>query len=113
VRSTEALAADDLRRRVPRFDPENFDHNLQLVDALSAIAREAGCTPAQLALAWVLAQGDDVIALPGCERVAHVEENAPAASVQLPPELRARIDALVPPGSAAGARLRDQRFIHR
>ncbi len=113
VRSTETLAPDDLRRRVPRFDPENFERNLKLVDVLGAIAHEASCTPAQLALAWVLAQGEDVLALPGCERVAHVEENAAAASVQLNAELRARIDALLPPGSAAGARLRDQRFIHR
>lgn len=113
VRTTETLAADDLRRKIPRFDPENFDRNLELVDALGAIARDAGCTPAQLALAWVLAQGDDVVALPGCERVAHVEENAAAARVQLSAELLARIDALLPAGAAAGARLRDQRFIHR
>lgn len=113
VRTIETLAADDLRRKIPRFDPENFDRNLELVDALGAIARDAGCTPAQLALAWVLAQGDDVVALPGCERVAHVEENAAAARVQLSAELLARIDALLPAGAAAGARLRDQRFIHR
>jgi aryl-alcohol dehydrogenase-like predicted oxidoreductase len=113
VRSTASLAPNDLRRRIPRFDEDNFDHNLQLVDALGAIARDAGCTPAQLALAWVLAQGEDVIALPGCERVAHVEENAAAARVRLDPQLMVLIEALVPPGSAAGARLRDQRFIHR
>ena len=106
IRSTATLGADDLRRRVPRFDPENLARNLALVDALATLAGERGCTPAQLALAWVLAQGDDVIALPGCERVAHVDENAAAATVTLDPATLATIDALVPPGAAAGARLR-------
>jgi aryl-alcohol dehydrogenase-like predicted oxidoreductase len=110
VRSTEELATDDLRRRVPRFDPGNLERNLTLVDGLSVIARDADCTPAQLALAWLLAQGDDVVALPGCERVEHVEENVAAATVALDGALLARIDALFPPGAAAGARLRDQRF---
>jgi aryl-alcohol dehydrogenase-like predicted oxidoreductase len=106
IRSTAALGADDLRRRVPRFDPENLARNLALVDALATLAAERSCTPAQLALAWVLAQGDDVIALPGCERVAHVDENAAAATVTLDAATLATIDALVPPGAAAGARLR-------
>jgi aryl-alcohol dehydrogenase-like predicted oxidoreductase len=106
IRSTATLAPDDLRRRVPRFDPENLARNLALVDALATLAGERGCTPAQLALAWVLAQGDDVIALPGCERIAHVDENAAAATVTLDPATLATIDALVPPGAAAGARLR-------
>ncbi len=109
VRSTTALAPADLRRRVPRFDPENLERNLALVDGLSAIARDAGCTPAQLALAWLLAQGDDVVALPGSERVAHVEENGAASSIALDAALLARVDTLVPPGAAAGARLRTQR----
>jgi aryl-alcohol dehydrogenase-like predicted oxidoreductase len=108
VRSTAELAPDDLRRRVPRFDPGNLERNLALVDGLSAIARDAGCTPAQLALAWLLAQGDDIVALPGCERVAHVEEDGAATAVTLDAALLARIDALFPPGAAAGARLRDR-----
>ncbi|HEV3087592.1 MAG TPA: aldo/keto reductase [Candidatus Elarobacter sp.] len=106
VRSTDGLTEGDLRRRVPRFDDGNLEHNLALVDALSALAREVGCTPAQLALAWLLARGDDVIALPGCERVAHAEENARAADVRLDEAMLARIEALFPPGAAAGARLR-------
>jgi aryl-alcohol dehydrogenase-like predicted oxidoreductase len=110
VRSTDALAGDDLRRRVPRFDPGNFERNLALVDTFAAIACELECTPAQLALAWLIAQGDDIVALPGCERVAHVEENAGAAAVELDTERRARIAALFPPGAAAGARLRDTPF---
>ena len=112
VRSTGALRAGDVRRRVPRFDPGNFERNLALVDALTAIARRHRCTPAQLALAWVLSRGDDVFALPGCQRVAHVEENAAAAGVQLDPEMAEGIAALFPPGAAAGSRLRDVRFVH-
>jgi aryl-alcohol dehydrogenase-like predicted oxidoreductase len=113
LRSTGALAAGDLRRRIPRFDAGNFERNLALVDAFGAIANEHDCTPAQLALAWLLAQGEDVVALPGCERVAHVEENARAAAVELGADALARIGALFPPGAVAGARLRDQRFVHR
>jgi aryl-alcohol dehydrogenase-like predicted oxidoreductase len=106
VRSTGGLAENDLRRRVPRFDSGNLERNLTLVDALAALASEAGCTPAQLALAWLLARGDDVVALPGCERVAHAEENASAADVHLDGAVLARLEALFPPGAAAGARLR-------
>jgi aryl-alcohol dehydrogenase-like predicted oxidoreductase len=113
VRSTNALAENDLRRRIPRFDAGNFERNLALVDALGEIAREQGCTPAQLALAWLLAQGEDVIALPGCEHVAHAEENAAAAAVALDDTALARIGALFPPGAAAGSRLRDLRFVQR
>jgi aryl-alcohol dehydrogenase-like predicted oxidoreductase len=113
VRSTAELAQDDLRRRVPRFDPGNLERNLALVDALAEVARDHGCTPAQLALAWLLARGDDVVALPGCERVAHAEENAHAADVELDAAALARIDALFPPGAAAGARLRGARTVNR
>jgi aryl-alcohol dehydrogenase-like predicted oxidoreductase len=113
IRSTEALAETDLRRRVPRFDPGNFERNLTLVDAFAAIARDLGCTPAQLALAWLLAEDEDIVALPGCEHVLQVEENAGAAAVHLDASGRARIDALFSPGAAAGSRLRDQRFVGR
>jgi len=113
IRSTAALAETDLRRRVPRYDAGNFERNLALVDAFAAIARDLGCTPAQLALAWLLTQGDDVVALPGCERVAQVEENAAAAAVRLDAAGCARIGALFSPGAAAGTRLRDQRFAGR
>ena len=106
VRSSSAFPEGDLRRRVPRFDDENIGRNLALVDALGAIAAECGATPAQLAIAWVLSRGDDVVALPGATRTEHVEENARAAGITLTPEQSARIDALVPPGAAAGARFR-------
>ncbi|HTD32995.1 MAG TPA: aldo/keto reductase [Candidatus Elarobacter sp.] len=112
LRSANALAEGDVRRRVPRFDPGNFERNLALVDAFTAIARQHRCTPAQLALAWVFSRGDDVFALPGCERVAHAEENAAAAEVQLAPAVAEGIAALFPPGAAAGSRLRDLRFVH-
>ncbi len=105
VRSSEGLRADDLRRRVPRFDRENIARNLALVDALRAIGAECGGTPAQIALAWLLARGDDVIALPGCSSAAQVDENAAAASLQIGADALARIDALFPPGAAAGARI--------
>ena len=113
VRSTSALAQDDLRRRVPRFDPGNFERNLGLVDAFAALAHEHHASAAQLALAWLLAQGDDVVALPGCERVAQVEENARAAELALDAAALARIDALFPPGAAAGGRLRDGNVVRR
>jgi aryl-alcohol dehydrogenase-like predicted oxidoreductase len=113
VRSTTALGERDLRRKIPRFDEGNFEQNLALVDELTAIARAQSCTPAQLALAWLLSRSDDVIALPGCERIAHTEENARAAELALDPQALARIDMLFPPGAAAGSRLRDVRFVHR
>jgi aryl-alcohol dehydrogenase-like predicted oxidoreductase len=113
VRSPGALAPNDLRRGVPRFDAENLARNVALVDALGALAAELSCTVAQLALAWVIAQGDDVIALPGCQTVAQAEENAAAARIALDAATLARIEALVPPDAVAGARLRDLRFVNR
>ena len=113
VRSTGALAEHDLRRRVPRFDSGNFERNLTLVDELATIANEHGVSPAQLALAWLLARGDDVVALPGCERVAHVEENARAADISLDAAALARIDVLFPPGAAAGDRFRGPSAVPR
>jgi aryl-alcohol dehydrogenase-like predicted oxidoreductase len=102
VRSTANLDARDMRRSIPRFDESNIARNLALVDGLAALARRRGCTPAQLALAWVIAQGTDVVALPGCERVAHVEENAAGGDIALDGETLAKIDALVPAGAVAG-----------
>ena len=113
VRSTENLAAGDLRRRVPRFDAGNLERNLALVDELTAIAREHGATAAHIALAWLLSRGDDIIALPGSERVAHAEENASAADLVLDAETTARIGALFAPSAVAGSRLRDTRFVNR
>ncbi len=113
VRSINGLGERDLRRKIPRFDEGNFERNLVLVDQLATIAHESNCTPAQLALAWLVSRGEDVIALPGCERVVHAEENARAADVVLDNAAIGRIDALFPPGAAAGSRLRDLRFVNR
>ena len=85
IRRFEDLAEDDFRRRSPRFQGANFSKNLEIVDAVAAMAQEKGCTPAQLALAWVLAQGDDVVPIPGTKRVSRLEENLGALDVALEP----------------------------
>ena len=113
LRSTAGIGERDVRRKIPRFDEGNFERNLALVDAFAALAAEAGCTTGQLALAWLLARGDDVIPLPGCTRLEHTEENARAAGIAVDASLLERIDALLPPGAAAGSRLRDLRFVNR
>lgn len=104
IRSPEDLAEDDWRRNNPRFQGENFDKNLQLVDAVSEMAKEKGCTPAQLALAWVLAQSDRIVPIPGTRRIERLEENVGALEVQLNSEDLERFDAIAPIGAAAGTR---------
>jgi aryl-alcohol dehydrogenase-like predicted oxidoreductase len=104
IRSIDDFDADDWRRNAPRFQGENFDKNLELVGEIGAIAAEKGCTPAQLALAWVLAQGDDLVPIPGTKRRSYLDENIAALEVTLTPGELARIDQVVPPGSAAGTR---------
>jgi aryl-alcohol dehydrogenase-like predicted oxidoreductase len=103
-KSPDDLAADDWRRHNPRFQGDNFRRNLEIVDRLHAVAARKGCTPAQLALAWLLAQGNDVVPIPGSKRRERVEENAAAANVTLTADDLREIDALVPPGAAAGLR---------
>ncbi|MGF6231726.1 aryl-alcohol dehydrogenase-like predicted oxidoreductase [Inquilinus ginsengisoli] len=95
---------DGRRAAHPRFQPENFAHNRGLVDRFEALAAEKGCKPSQLALAWVLAQGDDVVAIPGTRSIARLEENLGALRVTLTAEDLARLDAAIPPGAAAGTR---------
>jgi aryl-alcohol dehydrogenase-like predicted oxidoreductase len=102
--SADSLADDDWRRRHPRFEPENFARNLTLAAALEAMAREKGCSAAQLAIAWVLAQGADVVPIPGTKRRAYLEEDAGALAVSLTPEDLARLEATFPNGVAAGPR---------
>ena len=104
IRSVERLAPDDFRRRQPRFQGENLARNLTLVDRLEAIARAKGCTPAQLALAWVLAQGDDIAPIPGTKRRTYLEENVAAVDLRLTAEERARLSTEFPPGASAGER---------
>jgi aryl-alcohol dehydrogenase-like predicted oxidoreductase len=100
----EDLAADDYRRFSPRFQGENFQKNLDLVARVEAIANEKKCTPSQLALAWLLAQGEDIIPIPGTKRRQYLEENAGALHVTLTVEDLRRIDEVAPHGAASGAR---------
>ena len=100
----EDLPADDYRRNHPRFQGENFRKNLDLVKKVEEIAREKGCTPGQLALAWVLAQGKDVVPIPGTKRRKYLEENVAALTVKLTPKDLQRIDGVSPKGAAAGSR---------
>jgi aryl-alcohol dehydrogenase-like predicted oxidoreductase len=95
---------DGRRAQHPRFQPQHFAHNRALVERIEAIAAEKGCTPGQLCLAWLLAQGDDVIAIPGTRRKDRFDENVRAMAVSLTPDEVARISAAVPKGSASGTR---------
>jgi aryl-alcohol dehydrogenase-like predicted oxidoreductase len=100
----EDLATDDYRRNNPRFQGENFSRNLALAEAVQAMAREKKCTPSQLALAWVLVQGEDIVPIPGTKRRRYIEENAKATEVVLSPEELRRIDRAIPRNSASGLR---------
>ncbi len=100
----EDLAADDWRRMSPRFQGENFQKNLDLAERIREIAAEKGCTPAQLALAWVLAQGRDIVPIPGTKRRKYLEENLAAAGLTLTAAELARIDQAAPKGAAHGKR---------
>lgn len=108
IKSIDDLDADDWRRNAPRFQGENFQKNLDLVREIEATAREKGCTPAQLALAWVLAQGDDIVPIPGTKRRRYLEENVGALDVRLTREDLERIDRIIPPGAASGTRYPEQ-----
>jgi aryl-alcohol dehydrogenase-like predicted oxidoreductase len=103
-RTIDDLPADDYRRNSPRFQGENFQKNLDLVRHIESVAREKRCTPSQLALAWLLARGNDVVPIPGTKRVQYLEENVGALDVTLTSDDLARIDAIAPRGVAAGAR---------
>jgi aryl-alcohol dehydrogenase-like predicted oxidoreductase len=102
------LVEDDHRRRFPRFQGENLRHNVALVDRLATVARDKGCTLSQLALAWLLSRGDDVVPIVGTKHRRYLEENAEAEHVQLTAEDLERIEAIVPPGAAAGERYHAQ-----
>jgi aryl-alcohol dehydrogenase-like predicted oxidoreductase len=104
LREVAVLSPNDIRRQMPRFAPENYAINLRLLDGYGAIARECDCTPAQLALAWLLHRGDHVIPLPGTTQVAHLVENLGAAEVALSTDQVTRLAALMHDRSVAGAR---------
>lgn len=104
IRTPDDFAPDDYRRNSPRFQGENFAKNIALVDKVRDLAREAGCTPGQLALAWVLAQGPDVVPIPGTKRRTYLEENVGAVDIDLGPAQLTELEAIFPRGAAAGLR---------
>jgi len=106
--SVDDLCADDFRRHNPRFQGDNLEANLRLVARVREVADDVGCTPVQLALAWLLHQGDDVVPIPGTKRVKYVEENAEAAEVDLTADHLAALDEAMPAGVAAGERYPDE-----
>ena len=111
--SLEDLASDDYRRYSPRFQGENFYKNLQVVEQVKEIAAQKGATPGQLAIAWLLAQGDDIVPIPGTKRRKYLEENVAATDITLTAEELARIDAVAPKNIAAGDRYPDMSSVNR
>jgi len=104
LRDVSTFGEKDIRRGMPRFEPANYAANLRLLDGYVAIANEVGCTPAQLALAWLLARGEHVIALPGTTSLVHLEEDLGAEAVELDTATVARLDALINRQTVTGAR---------
>ncbi len=113
IRSIDDLAEGDRRRQMPRFQGDNFERNLELVARVTEIANHKGVSPGQLALAWVLHQGEDIVPIPGTKRRSYLEENAAAADISLTDEDLARIDQASPSGSAAGDRYPDMSLVNR
>jgi aryl-alcohol dehydrogenase-like predicted oxidoreductase len=107
IKTIDDLEANDYRRTNPRFAGDNFQKNIDLVKRVEEIARRKGVTPAQLALAWLLAQGDDIVPIPGSRKIAHLEENAAAANIELTKDDLAQIDEAAPQGITAGDRYPD------
>ncbi|MBD0300657.1 MAG: aldo/keto reductase, partial [Tolypothrix sp. T3-bin4] len=113
ITSPDDLAPDDYRRNAPRFQGENFYKNLQLVEQVKAIATEKGVTASQLALAWLLAQGEDIVPIPGTKRRTYLEENVAATEITLTEEELNRLEAVAPKGVAAGERYPDMSTVNR
>jgi aryl-alcohol dehydrogenase-like predicted oxidoreductase len=113
ISSMEDLEDGDFRRASPRFQAANLEHNLRLVDRVREIAQEKDCTPGQLALAWVMAQGDDVVPIPGTKRRSYLEQNAQATELQLSADDLRRLDEIAPVGAAAGDRYPDMSSVGR
>ncbi|HEX9051519.1 MAG TPA: aldo/keto reductase [Anaeromyxobacter sp.] len=110
VRRAEEYPESDFRRRDPRFQGANFDANVRAADAVRALAARRGATPGQLALAWLLHKGDDVVPIPGTKRRRYLEENVAAAGIALAPAELAALDAALPPGKVAGPRYDEERM---
>jgi aryl-alcohol dehydrogenase-like predicted oxidoreductase len=108
IKSPDDFAEDDFRKFHPRFQGENFEKNIALVREVEKMAQEKGCTTAQLALAWVLAQGEDVVPIPGTKHVRYLDENIDALDVKLSGEDLKRLDEILPPGAAAGQRYHER-----
>jgi aryl-alcohol dehydrogenase-like predicted oxidoreductase len=113
IRTPDDLAPDDFRRSNPRFQGENFARNMELVETVRTLAAEKGCTPAQLALAWVLARGEDLVPIPGTGRAERLEENAGALEVSLSEGELARLEEAFPVGAAAGDRYANMSTVNR
>ncbi len=113
ITSPDDFAPDDFRRNNPRFQGANFTRNLELVAQVRQIAREKDCTPGQLALAWVMAQGEDIVPIPGTKRRKYLEENVAAVELELTAEDLGRIDEAAPIGAAAGDRYPDMSAVNR
>jgi len=112
-KSPEDFDEGDFRRNHPRFTGENFQRNLDLVERVQEVAAAKGCTPGQLALAWVLSRGEDVVPIPGTKRRSYLEENAAAVDVELTGDDLAELDAVFPPDAASGDRYADMSTIDR
>jgi len=112
-RAPDELTDDDVRRHHPRFQVDNLRSNASVAERLRVIAEDHGVSPAQLALAWLLAQGDDIVPIPGTSRIEHLEQNFAAAFLELTPDDVARIADAFPPGSAAGDRYADMSLVNR
>jgi aryl-alcohol dehydrogenase-like predicted oxidoreductase len=110
VRRAEEYPETDFRRRDPRFQGANFDANVRAADAVRALAARKGATPGQLALAWLLHRGEDVVPIPGTKRRSYLEENVAAAALSLSPAELATLDAALPPGAVAGPRYDEERM---
>lgn len=108
IRKFEDFEQNDYRRLSPRFQGENFQKNLQLVDKITALAKQKNCTPSQLALAWVLSRGEHVFPIPGTKRIKYLEENAEAVNVKFTQEELRQLEAIAPRGVAAGLRYPEQ-----
>ncbi|MEH2237173.1 aldo/keto reductase [Nostoc sp.] len=113
ITSPDDLAPDDYRRNAPRFQGENFYKNLQLVEQVKAIATEKGVTSSQLALAWLFAQGEDIVPIPGTKRRTYLEENVAATEITLTQQELNRLEAVAPKGVAAGERYPDMSTVNR
>nr|MBA3371832.1 aldo/keto reductase [Thermoleophilaceae bacterium] len=113
IRSLDDLEENDFRRHSPRLQGENFERNLELVDRISEIAEEKGVTPGQLALAWVLHRGEDIVPIPGTKRRSYLEENVAASELEVSPDELERIYEAAPSGAASGDRYPDMSTVDR